>query len=330
MDKKTAIPFDQYQRYGVASRAIESLRRNGESLNILEVGANTHKLLGRLLPLDNIIYLDREVPPEMQEQGEMVLGDATNLTLPDASYDVVVALDVFEHIPEDRRKAFIEHTCRVARLLTIIAAPFDSESTVKAEQEASDYWDSLFNYPYRWLAEHSENGLPNLDLSAQMVIASGYHLHTLKHGDISLWIALLKAHFAKERVNALSSLIFSLDQYYRDHFFERDFSPSDTYRQFLLCSRDADVVNKLQIYFDAIELNAKQNNKNEDFLSELLKLLPSIAVDINSQINNLNQVISERDAVIKAITSSYSWRITRPLRFFVRLFRQFLKSLAKK
>lgn len=329
MDKNRSIPFDQYQRYGVACRAIETLRINGEPLNILEVGANTHKLLGRLLPNDYVTYLDREVPLELQTMGDMIVGDATELTLPDASFDVVVALDVFEHIPESRREAFLAHTCRVARLLTIIGAPFDSPSTVKAEQKALDYWNSLFNHPYRWLVEHSENGLPNLDMSNQVVTSLGYYVHTLKHGDTRLWTALIEGHFAKECVDALKPTISLIDQYYKNYLFERDFSSSETYRQFLLCSREPDLINKLKWFFDELKAKSKENNHDDPILG-FLNVIPAIAIDVHSQLESLNQQIIERDAVIKAITSSYSWRITRPFRFFARLFRQFSKYFAKK
>jgi SAM-dependent methyltransferase len=325
MDKVKKIPFDQYQRYGVACRAIESLRKNGESLTILEVGANTHKLLGRLLPNDNIVYLDRELPEEMQKQEEMILGDATNLNLPDASFDVVVALDVFEHIPETLREAFLTHTCRVARLLTIIGAPFDSSLTVQAEQDASNYWSSLFSFPYRWLAEHAEHGLPNLSLSKEIVTSFGFYLHTLNHGEVKLWTDLLKGHFAKESVTALAPMVSLLDQYYQDCLFLQDFSHQDTYRQFLLCSRDSNVVASVKAFFD--ELKVKSTESDGSYILDILKLLPLIATDINNQIVNLNLEVAKRDAIIMSITSSRSWKITRPLRFLSRLFRQCLKSL---
>ena len=78
MDKDTSIPFDQYQRYGVAAKAINAIRVNNEPLNILEVGANTHRLLGKLLPNDRIVYLDREFPLEMQGYSDVIVGDATD------------------------------------------------------------------------------------------------------------------------------------------------------------------------------------------------------------------------------------------------------------
>ena len=308
MDKAIPIPFDQYQRYGIAARAIEAIRKNGEPLNILEVGANTHKLLGRLLPNDRIVYLDQEVPLEMQGDGNIIVGDATELSLADASFDAVVALDVFEHIPNDRREAFLLHVCRIARLLTVIGAPFDYPFVVEAEREASDFWQSLFGYPHRWLAEHAENGLPNLDSTIQAVNSLGYQSHTLRHGDIKLWLAFIKGHFAKEYVNSLSPIVSIFDQYYEDHLFEHDFFPNESYRQFVFCSRESSNVQEVK---DCFNQRGGGSEANGELVEQLVKFLPPIAIEKSC----LNQVIITRDSEIAAILNSRSWRITKPLRY---------------
>src|SRR3990167_854138 len=156
-----AASFDQWQRYGMAARAIEQLRQDGQVFSILEVGANTHRLLGKLLPRDRITYLDLEIPVGMQDAPDVIVGDATRLAMPDGSFDIVVALDVFEHIEVTRRRDFLYHTTRVARDIALIAAPFKAASVTCAEQQAMTYWNGLFARPYRWLAEHADNGLPD-------------------------------------------------------------------------------------------------------------------------------------------------------------------------
>jgi hypothetical protein len=306
-----SIPFDQYQRYGIAARAIDALRKNGEPLNILEVGANTHKILGRMLPNDRIVYLDLEIPLEMQGQEDIMVGDATDLSLLDASFDIVVALDVFEHIPHERREAFLRHTCRVARLLTIIGAPFDFPWVVQAERAALDYWDSLFSEPYRWLTEHAENGLPNLDSTSQAVNSLGYHLHTLHHGDVRLWIDFIKGHFAEVYDDSLHPVLSLLYKYYQDHLFETDFSTSTSYRQFLFCSRESIIVNKIRTFFDLLR-KASNTENNNGLPIQILRLLPSVALGKV----NLNQAIAERDRQISNLIEEHnlimnfsSWKI---------------------
>jgi len=313
MDNCTPIPFDQFQRYGVAARAVEMLRKKGQRFNILEVGANSHKLLGRLLPNDRIIYLDREIPQEMQKHDDIIVGDATELSLADESFDIVVALDVFEHIPKERRDAFLQHTCRTARLVTIIGAPFNFPSVVAAEREALNYWNTLFDHPYRWLFEHAENGLPNLDSTTQIISSMGYNFHTLKHGDIRLWIAFIKGHFAKEYVNTLRPVISMYDNFYKEYLFEQDFSPSESYRQFIFASHDAMTIQTLKDLFDNISVSCDQSGIK--FQLDILKLLPPIATEKSLGSAQFNEQITQRDTQLAELLGTRSWKITKPLRF---------------
>ncbi len=302
----STVAFDQYQRYGVASRAIEAIRRNGAPLKILEVGSNVHQLLGKLLPNDAIDYLDLEIPEEMRGRANIIVGDATALTLADNSYDVVVALDVYEHIPQHLRAAFLQHTSRVASQLTVIGAPFDESKTVQAEQEASDYWNHLFGHPYRWLAEHAIEGLPNMVWSSQTVSSMGYHIGTLKHGDIDLWKLLIKAHFAKEYTQSLRPVTASYDGYYNTQLFDKDFSPAHSYREFMFISKQPHIVKTVCDFFDQIPKSNNQLLVSDPFL-QLCGLLLEVSVEMHQEIgtrdtaiNHLNQVAHERYALIQA------------------------------
>ncbi len=303
----STIAFDQYQRYGVASRAIEAIRQDGQRLKILEVGSNIHQLLGKLLPNDSIDYLDLEIPEEMRNKANIIVGDATALTLADGSYDVVVALDVYEHIPQNLRAAFLKHTSRVARQLTVIGAPFDEPLTVNAEKEASDYWKQLFGQPYRWLAEHEIEGLPNMVWTSQTVADMDYQYFTLKHGDIDVWKLLIQTHFAKSYTRSLEPIGCLYDEYYNKHLFIKDFSPKHSYREFIFISKDTPSINKVLADFNKIP---KSDNLtfSEDPLLQICKLLLNIPHGMykeigewNTTIKNLNDLAIDRYNLIQSI-----------------------------
>lgn len=301
----STVAFDQYQRYGVTARAIEAIRRNGEPLKILEVGSNVHQLLGKLLPNDAIDYLDLEIPEEMRGRDNIIVGDATALTLADNSYDIVVALDVYEHIPQNLRAAFLQHTSRVASQLTVIGAPFDQLKTVEAEQEASDYWNHLFGQPYRWLAEHAIEGLPNMAWSTQTLSNLGYHHSTMKHGDIDLWKLLIKAHFAKEYTQSLRPVTANYDYYYNTQLFDKDFSPAHSYREFIFISKQAHIVEEVYAFFDKIPKSDNQLLTSDPFL-QLCDLMLEVPVEMRREvgtrdttITHLNQVAHERYDLIE-------------------------------
>lgn len=108
------ILFDQFQRYNNVANIINNLREAGQIFNILEVGANEHQNLEKFLPEDHITYLDIQLPDNLKDNPKYLLGDATSMQFPNNKYNIVVALDVFEHIfPEDREK-FIKEIYRVS------------------------------------------------------------------------------------------------------------------------------------------------------------------------------------------------------------------------
>ena len=237
--------FDQFQRYGIAARAIEHLKIHGQTLSILEVGANTHRILGKLLPHDRITYLDREIPAEMQGTSDVLVGDATDLDMSDGAFDIVIALDVFEHIEPAHRADFLRHICRVSRIGTLLGAPFASAAVIKAENEASAFWDGLFQTPYRWLVEHAENGLPDLVQTKRQLGDLGMECVHFGHGNLGVWCEMMKAHFASEACEELRVPVAAMDNFYRDHMLASDVGDDETYRQFLFCSHDASAFSKL-------------------------------------------------------------------------------------
>ena len=102
------VTFDQYQRYKTISVIAEKIKANEkiEKLKILEVGANAQKNLGKFLE-DEIFYTDISMPEGFENDENFFVADATNLVeVKNDEYDIVVASDVFEHIPSDLREKF--------------------------------------------------------------------------------------------------------------------------------------------------------------------------------------------------------------------------------
>ncbi len=274
-----AIPFDQAQRYGVAAMAIEALRQPGQTFSILEVGANRYRRLGSLLPRDRIIYLDPEVPEDMKADSDVVEGDATALAFFDRSFDVVVALDVLEHIPVPKRRDFLSHTTRVAGLMTIIAAPFDNPQVRAAEADAAAFWGRLMSVRYRWLAEHVENGLPNLGEIQALLTGLGLYHWSIGHGHLDLWRDMLKGHFSAEAMPELRPAIRAMDDVYGKQMLMQDFSDENVYRSFLFCSQDADFGSHFETRLrNLMQLSASSAPPGAEAMQAVLRELQDLAV----------------------------------------------------
>ena len=87
-----------------------------EQLHLLDVGCGTGGTLDRLRPFGSVVGLDVEALALSfcRERGhhQLVQASATSLPFADNTFDVVVALDVLEHLPDDRTAA-----AEIARVL---------------------------------------------------------------------------------------------------------------------------------------------------------------------------------------------------------------------
>ena len=124
------LPFDQYQRYRIIADVLGRLRTGSEPLRILDVGGGQAIIL-KFLPEDKVTVLDQSEPRE--EVPDFVKGDATALPFEDGSFDYVVSVDTYEHIPPEARETYLSELRRTARRGVLLAAPFDSAAVRDAE-----------------------------------------------------------------------------------------------------------------------------------------------------------------------------------------------------
>ncbi len=78
------------------------------------------------------------------------------------SYDVVIAVDVLEHIEPHLRAKAIGEWLRVAKKLVLIVVP-TGELSQKQDRQLDLYWQKVFKTKNQFLSEHVQNGLPPSD-----------------------------------------------------------------------------------------------------------------------------------------------------------------------
>ncbi|MDN4620688.1 methyltransferase domain-containing protein [Paenibacillus sp. PsM32] len=234
------ILFDQYQRYNNIKLIVDQMRTENQVFNILEVGANEHRNLENFLPDDNIKYLDISLPDHLLTDPNYILGDATDMTFQDNSFDVVVALDVFEHIPENRRKNFIDELHRVSKEFFVITAPFASSSVSLAENAVNSFYKGLFKKDFIWLQEHIDNGLPNLKKTEEYLKSKQVEYKILNHGNLNIWRTMMKIHFSAAKNPELASYRQEMDIFYNTMLFPFDYT-ENSYRKIIIGSKQKDI-----------------------------------------------------------------------------------------
>ena len=288
------VAFDQYQRYKHVQEIVDLIREN-KIYKILEVGANEHKNLEKFLPNDSITYLDIEVPESLQNDPQYIKADATKMPqVPSESYDFVVALDVFEHIPKEIRENFLKELHRVAKQGVIISAPYNSLEVINAEIRANEYYKQLYGNGFRWLEEHRENDLPDIDKTISFYKNHNINYLQFEHGSLSTWEKLIDLHFQFADKNEYHQQRFFIDQYYNEHLYQYDFGKHN-YRVFFVSTKgnEIDVIepwvnNRIN---NSKSKEALENVKHLDWLEQQIKNTFITKKILEITVQN-NQVIS--------------------------------------
>jgi len=145
---------DGYLRHKRLAAAVRADHRSGTVLNVGDPFCQLHGLL----PEFEVTSTDLEEARLVPEGARFRRSDFTE---PEAfaedSFDLVCSTDVFEHIPRERRRAFVEAALRVSRIATYIAFPAGPDAAIAEEMIRCTRSRVVFRDA---LEEHAMNGLP--------------------------------------------------------------------------------------------------------------------------------------------------------------------------
>jgi hypothetical protein len=132
---------------------------------LLDVGSGSDGVAGWLPPAWRVTALDLTFaetvgPPRPGgSAARAVTGDARALPFPDASFDVVLALDLLEHVAPADRRGVIAELVRTARRRVIVAGPA-GEGARAADLRLGAALRGRGHDPPEWLAEHEQHPFP--------------------------------------------------------------------------------------------------------------------------------------------------------------------------
>jgi SAM-dependent methyltransferase len=150
--------LNQLVRYEPVLRLVREA--GGES--VLEVGAGPEGLL-RLLGGERVVTAVDVAFDEAEVGAGRVVADARELPFPDASFDVVVALDMLEHVAAEDRPRVVDELARTARRRLVVGCPAGA-AALEVDRRLARMLDRRGeSYAGSWLEEHLEHGFPELD-----------------------------------------------------------------------------------------------------------------------------------------------------------------------
>ena len=190
------LPFDQYTRHRIVARVAESARRvhGRERLDVLDVGGFPC-LTPRFIPDDRVVVID-VAEGEPPEGAHYVRADGSALPFGDSRFDLVVSLDSLEHVPRERREAYVCELLRVSRGYALILAPFAQDEVVLAERLLAEFIRVVNQEEQPQLREHRTFGLPELDEWTSFIRGRGYACITFSSGYLYNWLPMmLLKHF---------------------------------------------------------------------------------------------------------------------------------------
>lgn len=165
-----------------------------------------------------------------------VQGLAGQLPFNDGSFELVVSLDLIEHVPREGRAEVIADMFRLSSSLLIIGCPV-GKAAESCDREFAAWLRRAGKQVPSWVSEHFERGVPTEQemLSAIKSVPSVGRVEVFPNENVAVHMAAIVADHTPE---VLEALMPSLNEY-RDEWLRlcSRVSFGDGYRQFFVVQR---------------------------------------------------------------------------------------------
>lgn len=312
---KRKFPFDQYGRYALIRDIINLNRGEAQKFRILDVGGRGNIMREFLLD-DDVFYLD---PHLETDDANYIDGDGCHIPVEDGGFDFVVSADVFEHIEPSQRNDFLMENLRAAKLGVILTAPFYSPATLRAEVLANENFKIIFGGgDHTWLKEHMENVLPQSQEVEEFFNSNGYSFQKIPNNSLLLWELLICSNFITGGTTEESR---DFNYFYNDKIYPYDHE-DDSYRNVYFVKKDSQLkdLNLSEGRIDdSLQLEATRSNfrtLSYTYARHIAHIdhLETENRQQSREIQTLEHELHETLRDVARIRSTFSWKITTPLR----------------
>jgi SAM-dependent methyltransferase len=192
-DSLLSFECDQYQRYALLRRLVfathAARRERGQEVRVLDVGSGPERLTETFL--GDGFFVTRCDVESFGDESIVVVNPDEPLPFAEAEFDVVVALEVLEHVHPAARAQFIRECLRVARDLVVLTCPDGRTEVAGAERRISSVFELLTGRPHPFLQEHAEYGLPQEEEVRKLLDATGVPYLVAGNSRLDRWEGFL-------------------------------------------------------------------------------------------------------------------------------------------
>lgn len=190
------IDYDQFQRYAAITVLLKPLlyawQNAKKPLRILEVGSHALNLLPAFLSPLSIEVVRADLEPQYAgEVGPYVTIEKDQpFPFADEAFDVVVAMEVLEHIPPQSRRLAMTEWARVASKGIFFTCP-NGDLVIDQERRADADFQARHGRVHPWLEEHERYGRPTLVEVQTLLKQLSMSCHRFNNSPLAEWLPLL-------------------------------------------------------------------------------------------------------------------------------------------
>jgi SAM-dependent methyltransferase len=154
-----------------------------DDLRIAEIGSGAAGITEFLdHPVTGVDSAFERTDDKANARLERVQGTATDLPFPDASYDVVLSLEMVEHLPAEAREPAFREMLRVLKPGGRLVVTFPAGATAaRLDAWLNDAYRRRHGRDHPWAVEHLENGLPDADEVARLAATLASRVQLRRH-----------------------------------------------------------------------------------------------------------------------------------------------------
>ena len=247
-DESESVDYDLYQRYSVTARILDRLLGGTASpVRILELGPNYLNPLPRFLDARRMTLLRADVKPVSSDPDFLLVQADLPLPFGDESFDAVVALEVLEHMPADRRPGFVSECLRIARHGGVFSCPNGVPEVVAAEAYAADSFRRRHGIDHPFLEEHRRFGLPHPDEIIAILRDLDVPHAVFDNAPLDIWLPMLLISENLLERGATGRPQLGLNRY----FLHQPIAGPLSYRKIYVCAKTFDATAALGPLDDA-------------------------------------------------------------------------------